>query len=111
MLMDLGLLVDVVWKVGTLMGFGWMYLANRDKVTNGRISTLQEEIDKKLDIHAERLTSLEKEVEMGPNHEHLSRLHGRIDDLAGALKRIEGESSSQTRILNLVYESLIKGPK
>ncbi len=109
--MDLSLVIDIVWKLGTLLGFGWMYLASRDKVTNGRISTLQEEIDKKLDVHADRLTSLEKGVEMSPNHDHLAQLHQRINEVAGALKRIEGESSSQTRILNLVYESLIKGPK
>lgn len=109
--MDIALIIDVAWKLGTLLGFGWMYLASRDKVTNGRISSLQTEIEQKLDTHSERLTGLEKEVEMGPNHGHLARLHQRIDEVAGALKRIEGESSSQTRILNLVYESLIVGPK
>lgn len=109
--MDIGLVIDVVWKVGTLMGFGWMYWANRDKVTNGRITTLQEDLNKKMDAHAVRLASLEKEVELGPNHGHVERLHQRIDELASSLSRIEGESSGQTRILNLVYESLIRRPQ
>lgn len=106
--MDVGMIIDVVWKLGTLLGFGWMYLANRDKVTNGRISSLQEEIDVKLDDHGNRLTSLERTQELGPTHEDLGKLHGRIDELSSLLKRIEGESNAQTRILNLVYESLIK---
>lgn len=106
--MDFGVFVDVVWKLGTLLGFIWMFLANRDKVTNARISTLQEEIDGKLDEHGNRLTSLERTQELGPTHDDLGKLHGRIDELSSLLKRIEGESSAQTRILNLVYESLIK---
>lgn len=132
--MDFSLIVDVVWKVGTLLGFGWMYMANRDKVTNGRITKLQDDLDTKLAAHADRLTrmeavsnhdktlqlegccanitervaSLEQHAEDAPKHGDLARLHARIDEVAGAIKRIEGESTAQTRILNLVYESLIK---
>lgn len=109
--MELGWL-DFLWKVViTILNFAgwvWMYLSSRDKVTNARISTLQEEIDVKLDDHGTRLTSLERTQELGPTHEDLGKLHGRIDELSSLLKRSEGESNAQTRILNLVYESLIK---
>jgi hypothetical protein len=124
--MDFGLIFDVVWKLGTLLGFGWMYMSNRDKVTNGRITKLQDDLDTKLDVHANRLTrleaisaqdiservaTLEQHATDAPKHSDLARLHARIDEVAGAIKRIEGENTAQTRILNLVYESLIKGPK
>jgi hypothetical protein len=105
--MDIALAVDVIWKVGTLIGFGWMYLANRDKVTNTRISKLEQDIDIMLDSHSNRLTSLEVEAKRAPGHGDLAEIHSRINDLTGTLKRIEGEGAAQTRILNLVYESLI----
>lgn len=105
--MDFGLVVDIVWKVGTLLGFGWMYLANRDKVTNARISKLEGDLDDKLDDHGNRITSLETQQRQAPTHTDLASLHTRINEVAGSLKRIEGESAAQTRILNLVYESLI----
>lgn len=115
----------------------YMYLANKNKVTNERINTLQVDVDKKFDdarnrltrleassvhdkaIHlegccadiTERVASLEQHAADAPKNDDLARLHARIDEVSGAIKHIQGESSAQTRILNLVYESLIKGPK
>lgn len=117
--MDWGLVVDVVWKVGTLLGFAWMYLANRDKVTNSRIGKLEADMDVKLDNHSDRLTSLERNQAHSPTHDDLGKLYermtglehrlgDRIETVNGAIKRIEGENAAQTRILNLVYESLVK---
>ena len=105
--MDFSLIIDVVWKVGTLLGFGWMYLSNRDKVTNTRISKLEADLDGKLDDHGNRITSLETTQSYAPTHTDLDGLHTRINEVTSSLKRIEGESAAQTRILNLVYESLI----
>lgn len=56
----------------------------------------------------ERVASLEQHAADAPKHDDLARLHARIDDVAGAIKHLQGESTAQTRILNLVYESLIK---
>jgi len=116
--MDLSLIVDVVWKLGTLIGFGWMYIANRNKVTNARIGQLETEFGEKMDTHGNRLSRLEQDVQHSPTHDDLGKLYermnglehrlgDRIDSVNGAIKRIEGENASQTRILNLVYESLI----
>lgn len=108
--MDLAWL-EFAWKVGitlvNVIGWGWMYLTNRDRVTNTRIGKLETDIDAKLDDHANRLTSLETEARMAPTHNDLSALHARINEVTSTLKRIEGEGAAQTRILNLVYESLI----
>lgn len=105
--MDIGLIVDVAWKVGTLIGFAWMYIANRDKVTNTRISKLETDIDMMLDTHSNRLTGLEVEAKRAPTHADLAQLHSRINEIGSSLKRLEGEGAAQTRILTLVYESLI----
>lgn len=111
----------------------YVYFANRRKATVERIDRLQTDIDVRMDdtrnrltrletlahpkpIHdidtfvvdlGNRLVAVENRLEAVPNHAHLERVHHRIDEVAGALKRLEGESASQTRILNLVYESLI----
>lgn len=108
--MDLNLLIDVVWKLGTLMGFGWMYLANRNKVTNARITELKEDIDVKMDEHSDRLARLEQDNKHAPTLEDLGRLHQRIDDVAGAIKHIEGHTAAQTRTLDLIHQHLLNRP-
>ena len=68
--------------------------------------------------HGQRLSLVEQSLknvptsqDIGNMHERMNglehRLSDRIDAMNGVLKRIEGENSSQSRILNLVYESLI----
>jgi len=56
-----------------------------------------------------RVTSVEQRIEDAPSHADLARLHQRIDAVANGISRLEGEGAAQTRILNLVYESLITG--
>jgi hypothetical protein len=58
-----------------------------------------------------RVTAVEQRIEDAPSHADLARLHQRIDAVASGISRLEGESTAQTRILNLVYESLITGGK
>lgn len=104
--------LDFWWKVGIscLNASFWLYLylVNRNRVTTERIGKLERDMDARMDIHMERLTRLEQTQVHAPTHGDLARLHERIDDVAGSMKRIEGENSAQTRILNLVYESLVK---
>ena len=56
---------------------------------------------------SERVVSVENRIEHSPSHQDMARLHARIDESVAAIKRVEGENAAQTRILNLVYESLI----
>ena len=120
--MDMGVL-DFAWKVSislvNTVGWVWLYLAQRDKVTNSRISLLEDAMELKMDGHGDRISRLEKDVSHSPTHSDLGKLHERMNSLehrlgdrielvSGAVKRIEGENAAQTRILNLVYESLTK---
>ena len=104
--------IDFWWKVTlTILSGGlwlYLYLLNRNRVTNVRISTLEGAMEKSLVSHSTRLTVVEQAQVHAPSHHDLARLHLRIDDVAGGVKRIEGENAAQTRILNLVYESLVK---
>jgi hypothetical protein len=79
----------------------YMYLANKNKVTNGRIDTLTTELNTKiedlevdmtkkiaaidddfeerLDKHSEDLVGLRKGAEHGPTHHDLGQLHEKIN--------------------------------
>ncbi len=87
----------------------YMYLVNKSKVTNARIGELERDMDSKLDAHADRLARLEQDVRHAPTHDDIKRIHTRIDDAAGALKRLEGEFGGASRTLALIHEFLLKG--
>lgn len=75
--------------------------------------------DASLAEHSARLLVVEQAIKTLPTPEDVGRLYDRmnalehrlgdrIDSVNSAVKRIEGENAAQTRILNLVYESLVK---
>lgn len=115
--------LDFWWKVFiTIANLGvwlYMYLLNRNRVTNERINRMEVGMTDTIGAHSDRLSRLEKDVSHSPTHDDLGKLYERMNDLEhrlgdrienvnGAIKRIEGENAAQTRILNLVYESLVK---
>lgn len=114
---------DFWWKVAiTLinMGIGWyLWYERRSDATNVRINKIEDSMANALNHMSDRLTSVERDTSHAPTHNDLSKLYERmngvehrlgerIDSVGGAVKRIEGENAAQTRILNLVYESLVK---
>lgn len=69
--------------------------------------------------HSQRISAVEIALKAVPTSDDIGRLYerisglehrlgDRIESVSGAVQRIEGENSAQTRILNLVYESLTK---
>ncbi len=105
--------LDFWWKVSiTLMNAGmglYLYLVNRNRVTNERIGTLQTNVDLRLDNHTERLARLEQDVRHAPTHDDLKRLHARIDEMTGSMRRLEGEFSGANHTLSLIHEHLLNG--
>lgn len=67
----------------------YMYLANKNKVTNERINTLQEDIDDKLDDHSERIARLEVGTEGAVS---FGDLHGLRDKIASVDSKVSGIS-------------------
>ncbi|AWI78597.1 hypothetical protein CEW87_04005 [Parazoarcus communis] len=105
----------VIWAVAI---YTWQ--ANRNRVTNERISSLQgslnariesigTDMDRRLDTHADRLSRVEKDLEHAPTHEDLKRLHARIDDLAGGIRGLEGEFKGANHTLQLIHGYLLQG--
>lgn len=56
----------------------YMYLANKNKVTNERINKLQEDLDEWKDDHSERIAVLETRAKGVPTHDDMGGIHERI---------------------------------
>lgn len=111
----------------------YVWLSNKDKVTNDRVGKIAESVDGKIDahaeriarleqgaescetaqrtcpVHAERLAQLEAAADRSPTHEDLGRLHEKINDVSGALQTLVGEFKGVHRTLDLIHEHLLKG--
>jgi hypothetical protein len=90
----------------------YMYLANKDKATNGRISELQEDIDAWKDDHSERIAALEATARGAPNHSHLGGLHEKINgvktDVSGIAGRLDGIDTSLRQLTNIIMQKGLK---
>lgn len=107
----------VIWAVAI-----YTYLANRNRVTNERITSLQGslssrvdslriDMDHRLDGHADRLTRVESDLKHAPTDEDIKRLHSRIDDLAGAMKELGGEFKGANHTLQLIHSFMLQQGK
>lgn len=86
----------------------YVYMSNKDKVTNDRITVLEKDIDVKLDEHSERIAKVEVSAEKSPTHDDLSKLHEKINEVAGGMRRLEGELAGMTRTLQLIHETMME---
>lgn len=94
----------------TVIGI-YVWISNRNRVTNERISSMERNVDDRLDIYADRLARLEQKVESGPSHDDIKRLHQRIDNIDSGLARLDGQFSGTKHTVDLIYEYLLKGNK
>lgn len=105
---DIKIALQVVNMLATF-GVGiYVWVSTQDKVTNKRISELEVSTDKRLDDHSDRLARVEQDVQHAPDDEDIKRLHARIDELGGSLRRLEGEFVGANRTLSLIHEFLLK---
>lgn len=108
--LDLGL--KFLNLAGTVVVGIYVWLSNRNRVTNERITELQrgtndtinklrhettarienmdDAIESRLDQHGNQLAQLETHRENAPGHGDLKRLHERIDEFASGIARLEG---------------------
>lgn len=86
----------------------YVYLTNKNKVTNDRISKLEGDIDEKLDSHVERIAKIEARAEKAPTHKDMAEIHEKINQVSACVNRLEGEFSGATRTLQLIHETLME---
>lgn len=89
----------------------YVYLSNRDKVTNDRISKLEDDLDDKLDGHGERIAKLETRTENSPTHDDLSGIHEKINAVSASISTLSGEFTGVRNLLNTIHQYLLQGGK
>lgn len=100
----------------------YTYFANRNRVTNERITSLQAslqtrldsmrtDMDHRLDGHGDRLSRVEKDMEHAPSHEDLQRIHARMDEVSATLSSLQGEFKGANNTLHLIHTYLMTGGK
>lgn len=74
----------------------YVYIANKNRVTNERISEMESGLEGKIEHHGERIAHLEARTEQAPTHSDLGDLYekvGAVDlkvsDIGGRLSGIE----------------------
>lgn len=103
------------------IGF-YVYMSNKDKVTNDRITQmadvinkrfgeLERDVDMKSDQHAERISSLEAQAKLAPTHDDLGKVYDKISVVSDCVKRSEGQLTAIDKNLQLIQEHLLRGHK
>lgn len=91
----------------------WLYvrLGNRNDEVDARFSALRTDMDARLDKHEAELSAINATVRHAPSHSDLTRIHTRIDEVAGAMRRIEGEFTSTGKTIDLIHSYLLNEGK
>ena len=84
----------------------YVYLSNKDKVTNDRIGKLEEDIDTKFDTYSERIAKLEATSETAPDHADISKVYDSINQLAATVNQLVGENRGQSDTLKLILNQI-----
>lgn len=85
----------------------WLWIINRNDSTNHRINGLENVIDKRLDDHAQRITSVEAHLEVAPNHDNIGDLHERINAMAKGVDTMTGEFGALRRTVDTMHQFLL----
>lgn len=85
----------------------YVYISNKDKVTNDRISEMEKDLDVKLDGYGERIARLEE----GPSKDDITLLHNKVNDVSNGVAALRGEFHATNRTLQLIHETLMERSK
>ena len=109
--MDLDL-IRLELKVASMLAAAgvavYAWFANRGRATNKRLDQHISGADKRFDAIEQRVTRLESALEHAPNRGDIGKLHSRLDDVANAVSRIEGENHAMARSLDLINQHLLE---
>jgi oligoendopeptidase F len=89
----------------------YVYIANKNRVTNQRINEMEAGLESKIDDHSERLSHLEARADGAPTHNDLSALHEKINKVGEDVKGIGGQFEGVKNLLNTIHQYLLAGRK
>lgn len=102
----------------------YMYLANKNKATNERITSVETDFGKKLqgnvqqiksldedivakhEIQVQRITKLEAIAQSAPSHADLAKLYDSVNALASTVNQLVGENRGQSDTLRLILNQI-----
>lgn len=85
----------------------YVYIANKNRVTNTRIDQMETGIEAKIDGHGERIAKLEVKVRASPGHADLSGLHEKINKVGADVSTLSGEFHGVRNLLNTIHQHLL----
>lgn len=90
----------------------YVYLTNKDKVTNDRIGKLEDDIDSKFGTQGERISKMEATSEAAPDHHDIAKVYESLNSLAATVNQLVGENRGQSDTLKLILNQITaKGMK
>lgn len=89
----------------------YVYMSNKDKVTNDRIGKLEDDLDKKLDGHIERIVALETKAESSLTHNDLADIHEKINKIGTDISTLSGKFTGVSNLLDTLHNYLLHGGK
>lgn len=101
----------------------YVYLSNKDKVTNDRIDALEGDLttkisdnekDNKIQFtnHGERISTLESASKLAPDHADIAKVYESLNTLAATVNQLVGENRGQSDTLKLILNQITaKGMK
>ena len=87
----------------------WIFVwnSNKNRVTNEKIAGLEQEIESKLEDHAEKLGRMDERLKVSIGHPELKPVYDRMNGMQKELSEINGKMHT----LDLIHEMLLKGDK
>lgn len=106
---------DFWWKVAiTVINLGigaYLFWERNNNATSQRITTLETDIDTRLDDHAGRLMRVETQVQHLPQTADLEKLYERVRTVDHTTTKMEGEFQEVRRTLGLIHTYLMTKEK
>ena len=89
----------------------YVYISNKNRVTNDRITALETDLDARLEGQSVRVAKLEEAAEHAPTHGDLGELHKRVTEVGGEVKLLRGEFHGAKHVLDVIHNHLMNGTK
>lgn len=128
-LIDLGL---KFLNLGVTLVVGvYVWISNRNRVTNERITLLEaktssdlakvrdtatlgiqemrSDVDDRLDLNAQQLARLEEAGRHAMTRSDLGRIHQRIDEVSAEMREMKGKFAGASNTLDLIHKHLLQG--
>lgn len=87
------------------VGF-YVYMSNKNTVTNDRITGFQNDVDDRLDQHGERIAKIESGCKFHPSHRDLGDLHIKINAVDGKVSTMSGKMEGIDANLRLILSRI-----